>query len=233
MRLAVISDIHSNLHALQAALTWIKKERVDEVVCLGDVVGYGAFPNECVELVQKHCSFCVRGNHDNAAIHLTEAENFTDRARRAIHWTAQHLSSASKKFLHRLPATVSAHDALFVHASPYRPEDWEYLFSVEEARATMRYYAESLCFVGHTHHPMVVNETGAGVEVRRGVRSLINVGSIGQPRDGNPLLSFGVLNTERWEYRNIRLNYDIDAASSAIIKAGLPRSLADRLTIGI
>ncbi|HEY6953239.1 MAG TPA: metallophosphoesterase family protein [Bacteroidota bacterium] len=233
MRFAIISDLHSNLEALQKALELIDQESVQEIVCLGDIVGYGADPNECVNLVRSRCRIVLRGNHDAAAVNPLNAESFTRNARIAAEWTRQQLSPENRRYLEGLPYTASRDGILFVHASPYQPESWFYVLSEEDLESAFQNFSEQLCFIGHSHFPGIFSEEGPAKTVSRGLRYLINVGSIGQPRDGNAKLSFGIFDTERWEYRNIRSEYPIQIAAEKIIRAGLPRALADRLPLGM
>lgn len=233
MKFAIISDIHSNLEALTTALEAIKKESVDQILFLGDVVGYGANPNECVDLVREHCSVILLGNHDLAAVDLSVAEFFTTNARTAAHWTSRELRPGNKDFLKSLPYTAIADGAYLVHSSPYEPEEWHYIISESDARRMFPHFSEAICFVGHSHIPGVFAESSITEDIRRGERFIVNVGSVGQPRDGNPMLSFGVFDSARWEYRNVRLAYDCEAAGQKIREAGLPRMLADRLLQGV
>lgn len=233
MRIAVVSDIHSNLEALTKAFELIDKESVEEVVCLGDIVGYGANPNECVKLVHERCKIALLGNHDAAALDPDLAEEFNRNAREAARWTNKKLTAESKKILERLPMHAKAEGVLFVHASPCDPEDWNYIILDHEARQAFECFSEKVCFVGHTHAPVVFSETGRVKTIAAESRYIINVGSVGQPRDGNPTLSFGVFDSATWSYRNIRSKYDIEAAAGKIRKAGLPAPLADRLFMGV
>ena len=233
MRFAIISDIHSNLEALTKAFELVDQEPVNEVVCLGDVVGYGANPNECVDLVRSRCRTVLRGNHDAAAVNPANAESFTKNARIAAEWTRQQLSDENKKFLEGLPYTSSRDGILFVHSSPYQPESWFYVLSEEDLEVAFQNFSEQICFIGHSHFPGIFSEEGPAKAVNRGTRFLVNVGSIGQPRDGNPKLSFGIFDTEKWNYRNIRSEYAIQAAAEKILRAGLPRALSDRLAMGM
>lgn len=233
MRLAIISDIHSNLEALTKALELIDRESVQEVVCLGDIVGYGANPNECVDLVRNRCSIVLRGNHDAAAVDPVNAESFTKNARIAAEWTRQQLTDDNKQFLERLPYTSTRDTILFVHASPYQPEAWFYVLSEEDLDVAFQSFTEQICFIGHSHFPGIFSEDGPAKAVNRGARFLVNVGSIGQPRDGNSKLSFGIFDTDIWNYRNVRSEYPIQLAAEKILKAGLPRALSDRLALGM
>jgi diadenosine tetraphosphatase ApaH/serine/threonine PP2A family protein phosphatase len=233
MRLAIISDIHSNLEALKKALELIDKHSIDEIVCLGDVIGYGANPNECMELVQRRCNIIVKGNHEEAVININTADDFTDNARSAIVWTRKNLSSEHLEFIKSLPLVYSIENILFVHASPCKPAEWRYIFDDEEAAQSFRCFSEPLCFVGHTHMPMLFSPDGWADRVTKSERFIINVGSIGQPRDRNIQLSFGVLDTDTWTYENIRSPYDVETAASKILKTDLPPKLGHRLLIGV
>lgn len=233
MRIAIISDIHSNLEALNEALSIIDTRSVDSIACLGDIVGYGANPNECVEIVKSRCSTVLLGNHDAAALDHSVAEHFTTYARLSADWTSRNLLPANKDFLKSLPLTESKEGMFLVHASPQEPSEWYYIISFADARNAFGYFGERICFVGHSHLPGVFGEMSQRQRVQNDERFIVNVGSVGQPRDGNPNLSFGIFDTERWEYENIRARYDIGAASEKITKAGLPKALADRLWSGV
>lgn len=233
MRLAIISDIHSNLEALTTALGLIDERNIDQIVCLGDIVGYGANPSECLALVRTRCSVVIMGNHDRAAADISKAENFTTNARRAIQWTSNVLSSEEKRYLQSLPYTATIENALLVHGSPYEPQEFNYVLSTFDALDAIQYFDQKLCFIGHTHAPGIFSEKGRSESVKPDNRYLINVGSIGQPRDGNPMLSFGILDTDTWGYENIRRVYDVESAAEKIIAAGLPLALAQRLTRGV
>jgi len=235
MRVAIISDIHSNLEALQKAFEIIDEKNIDEVVCLGDLVGYGANPNECVDLTRKRASCVLLGNHDQAAFDLSQTEHFNRHARTAAYWTNQTLTQENLEYLKALPFQRVIGDLTFVHASPKDPEQWEYIFSAHEARINFASFQTRICFVGHTHIPGIFPED---LKVQKSVvtresRYIVNVGSIGQPRDGNWKLSFGVFDTSTWTYELIRSEYDVQAASAKIVAADLPRFLADRLLVGI
>jgi len=232
MRIAIISDIHGNLQALNTALGVIEARRVDEIICLGDVVGYGANPNECVEIVRQKCRVVLKGNHDAASVDLIHANSFTAHAFVAAEWTHNTLTAESKKFLRDLPLTYVTQDILFVHASPMMPENWTYVFGEIDATFTFRYFKEKICFIGHTHFPGVFSESGRESIVNQSDRFIVNVGSIGQPRDGNPELSFGLFDAEQWSYENVRAEYDIESARGQILASGLPAALANRLLKG-
>jgi predicted phosphodiesterase len=233
MRIAVISDIHSNLQALQAAFTIIDAAGTDQVYCLGDIVGYGANPNECLELVQARCSIVIRGNHDHAIIEPKLTKTFSRAGRTASDWTRKHLTSENRDFIASLPFRADTEACTLVHASPLDPDEWRYVVSLDIASDQFTAFTAPICFIGHTHIPVVCGEDLRTFMFRRGTRMLINVGSVGQPRDGNPQLSLGLFNIDTWDYRNMRETYDIDAASKAIKDAGLPDVLGKRLYEGV
>jgi diadenosine tetraphosphatase ApaH/serine/threonine PP2A family protein phosphatase len=233
VRLAIISDIHSNLEALTTTFEFIDTHSVDEVVCLGDVVGYGANPNECLAIVRQRCTVILLGNHDAAAVDLSVANQFTMNARLSALWTHQVLDDESKEFLKTLPLTKARDDIFLTHASPYDPEEWNYIITDFDARDAFQSFVERICFVGHSHIPVMFSENGSAIAVTNRDRFIVNVGSVGQPRDGNPKLSFGIFDTQTWTYENIRAKYDVATAVEKIRKAGLPRALADRLVVGI
>ena len=233
MRTAVISDIHGNLEALSAVEQSISAEKADRIVCLGDIVGYGADPGRCIDRIRSICSVVVLGNHDAAAVEPSLADRFSSMAASAISWTREVLSQDHLTYLRGLPLSSSDGELLFVHASPLDPAQWTYIVDAMDARMAMSAFSESVCFIGHTHQPAVFRDRRARGELRRGERVIINVGSVGQPRDGQPEASYGVFDDARWEYRNVRVPYDVESAVRKIREAGLPSRLADRLTIGM
>ncbi|MDP2884272.1 MAG: metallophosphoesterase family protein [Ignavibacteria bacterium] len=233
VRIAIISDIHSNLEALTSAFAAIDAEHVDTIVCLGDIVGYGANPNECLSLVRSRCSTILLGNHDAAALDLSFANQFTLNAQLSAIWTFGILLDENKAFLKDLPQDKTLGDVLLSHASPFEPKEWHYVISEYDTREAFRAFTERICFIGHSHIPVIFSERGKAATVSETGRFIVNVGSIGQPRDGNPNLSFGIFDTELWSYQNVRIGYDIDTAAEKIRKAGLPRTLAERLYHGM
>jgi diadenosine tetraphosphatase ApaH/serine/threonine PP2A family protein phosphatase len=233
MRIAIISDIHSNLEALTKTLEVIDRESVDEIICLGDIVGYGANPNECIDLVRRHCEITIKGNHEEAVVDRTKAENFTHNARLAIEWTWNHIAEKNLSYLRSLSLIYRTTEALFVHASPCDPAEWTYIFEEESAARTFDCFSESLCFVGHTHMPAIFSINGYDSRITKDERYLVNVGSVGQPRDRNTQLSFGILDTKIWTYENIRAPYDVETAARKIIQSDLPARLGQRLFMGV
>jgi len=233
MKIALISDIHSNLQALRAALSNIDSRRIDQIYCLGDIVGYGGSPNECVELIRQRASAVVLGNHDQAAIRPSGADYFTKPGKSAAHWTSRTLTDVNRQFLAALPFTSEVGVCTLVHASPEVPPAWQYVDSFDAASAQFAHFATDLCFIGHTHVPALCGEDLKTFKFKKNLRFLINVGSVGQPRDGNPHLSYGILDTDAWSYENIRIPYDIRGAAKAITSQGLPAVLAKRLSHGL
>ncbi len=240
MRYAILSDIHGNLEALTATLEVVDDIGVDGILCLGDVVGYGANPNEVVGLIGERADATIRGNHDQAAVDPSEEAYFNDWAVRAIRWTREQLSPESAQFLTELPFVHLIDDARLVHASPGEPEKWRYILSSQAAAHEFASFDESFCFIGHTHVPMIVLKTEVGaselldgdVALPAGARVLINVGSVGQPRNGDPRACFAVVDFEDRSARLVRAAYDVETARAKIIEAGLPAFLGDRLLLG-
>jgi len=240
MTTALISDIHGNLEALDAVLAEIETRRPRRVLCLGDVVGYGASPNECLAKVRERCGLVLLGNHDAAASGGPEAARFNIYARVAAEWTAKTLTRENREYLQRLPLTSSEGSSFLVHASPACPRDWEYLLDRFDAEPQFHYFTEPICFIGHTHQPAVYMADPAGtkslplsnVTLAPDRRYIINVGSVGQPRDHDPRACFVVYHEAAGEVEFVRVPYDIEGAQAKIRAAQLPEVLAARLATG-
>jgi predicted phosphodiesterase len=244
MRIAVIADIHSNLEALYAVLGRISELRADEILCLGDIVGYNANPNECVAIIREKKIFCVLGNHDACAAGLEEPDNFTPLARQALFWTRSHLTETNSRFLAGLPRESAARDVFLVHGSIHDTN--RYLYHHDQAVDNFHLMAGlageiSLAFFGHTHIRMMFREQDGGVsgsaagdalELSQGSRFLINPGSVGQPRDGDPRAAFLLYDSRERVVAFHRAAYDIQRCQGKIIFAGLPPQLADRIAWG-
>jgi diadenosine tetraphosphatase ApaH/serine/threonine PP2A family protein phosphatase len=240
-RIAVFSDIHSNLHALTAVLNAIDALKIRHLVCCGDVVGYGAFPNECCELLRFRRIPTLAGNHDHAAIGLTDINFFNEIARQAVHWTRARLSEENGQWLRERPFTFELNkEFFFVHASPYHPDEWGYVLTFGDARLSFDQYAHRFCFIGHSHQSAIVILRGEvmdcpdmmSVAIEPAARYLINVGSVGQPRDRNPQASFVTVDLDTNLIEFHRAPYDVRAAQEAIFQNGLPEELAERLAYG-
>lgn len=241
MRIAAVSDIHSNLQALDAVLNDIDDRGVDSIWCLGDVVGYGANPNECCRIVEERCSVCLAGNHDLVVRGDIDISAFSAGAAAAARWTADVLDDASRAFLKTLSPHLHRPDFGLFHASPRDPV-WEYVLSLEQAYWCMRAQKHRLCLIGHSHvacHFTMNDDDVAGEPARDGSRIdigenewIINPGSVGQPRDGNPDAAYLILDIEEQAATFHRVKYPIDKAAAAIEAAGLPPQLAARLYLG-
>jgi len=241
MRVAVISDIHSNLEALEAVGKEIERIGVDEIFFAGDVVGYGPDPNPCTEWVMENTDLAVVGNHDFAALGKMDIESFNSNARDAILWNTGQLESWATDYMETLPTLKTRESMAVVHANPKAPESWGYIFSLWDAEMNFSFFEDTFCFVGHSHQPVVVEMDrngqvsvlpGSSFTTKDGSRYLINVGSVGQPRDGNPEACFGLLDTDKGEFTLHRSPYDFTITQKKMITAGLPKPLADRLAEG-
>ena len=240
MRHAILSDIHGNLDALEAVLADVTEVGVDDMVCLGDFVGYGAAPNECISRLRPLIQHAVAGNHDFAACGKIKLGYFNPDAAKAARWTTEHLTEEHLTYLRELPMSVSWNGMYLVHASPVEPEEWHYVFSPADAAFEMEAVTERVCLIGHSHYPGTFELTGSIVQYSRqedvhgdpGSRYLINVGSVGQPRDGDPRAAWLLFDDDRFAFEHRRVTYDIPAAMQRIRDAGLPPYLADRLQWG-
>jgi len=238
VKFAVVSDIHGNLEAFQTTLDYLHQHHISKIICLGDLVGYGPNPNECVELAQKHCTVTVMGNHDHAVLGLTDIDYFNEYARAAVLWTRRSLHRYLKGYLENLPMTYEENDFLFVHSSPVDPSEWYYIFSEAEARQNFKAVPNRVIFIGHSHVPVVFSlEKGRLFEqhLRLDIendRYIINVGSVGQPRDGDPRSSFTIVDDQSKTVEYVRLEYPVEKTHQKILDAGLPYFLARRILVG-
>jgi diadenosine tetraphosphatase ApaH/serine/threonine PP2A family protein phosphatase len=245
MRIALFADIHGNRHAFAACLERARALGAERIVLLGDYVGYGADPAWVVSAVQElvaRGALAVRGNHDSAVINRRESMN--DAAQIAIEWTRGELGPAELRFLQELPFTHEEDDCLYVHADASRPEAWRYVLDESDAALSLGATAAAITLCGHVHQPMLYRltrtgqlasflpRTGHAIPLQPDRRWLAVLGSVGQPRDGNPAASFAIFDTDRRELTYWRADYDVEAAAAAIRGKGLPSWLADRLLIG-
>lgn len=237
---AIISDVHANLESLNAVLAAIEGRSVDYILFLGDAVGYGPDPNECVELISTSASLMVAGNHDLGAVGAADLTYFNPYAREAIEWTAARLRLASRTLIGRLhlTSTVPGEGIFIVHASPRDPAGWHYIETLAEARINFRYFTGQICFIGHSHVPYIIELMPDGAmrtyderaDIRQGCRYIVNAGSTGQPRDGNPDAAYIVLSDNVVEIK--RVPYDIVETQRKMRDAGLPSFLIQRLAAG-
>lgn len=238
MRYLVFSDIHGNVEALERVLEEAERLRPDLVVSLGDVVGYGANPNECIDIVAECTRLRIAGNHDVAAAGLIDTDNFSTTARTAIQWTSRAIDPGHREMLGEYDTIRRYGECVFAHASPVSPMDWEYVYTIGQANRIFKETSERFIFIGHTHVPAIIEHHGARgsrvlggtlVTVEPDARYLINVGSIGQPRDGIAAASFALLDVKKGVVTIRRVPYDIRSAQEKIRNVGLPESLALRL----
>jgi predicted phosphodiesterase len=249
MRLAILSDIHSNLAALEAVLADIDADDgIDEIWCLGDVVGYGADPDACARLISERAALCLVGNHDLAVLGELDIASFSPAAAEAVRWTREVAKPETLEFLQRLEPADTSHEVALYHASPRDPV-WEYVLWPDQAAECIRAQDARVSLVGHSHVALFFAlpedgasaggsdargaQAGAGtrLELDRG-RWLINPGSVGQPRDGDPRAAWLDLDTDSWAATYRRVKYEIDRAAEAIAATDLPEHLARRLYVG-
>lgn len=239
-RFAVFSDVHANLPALHAFFEDVETQNCERLFCCGDLVGYGAHPAECVELVQAQDIPTVVGNHDFVCTRNENLDYFNDVAREAVLWTRRALGPSHVAYLKSLPYVLTEGDFTFVHASPRDPEKWNYILTRGEALDNFNCFDNWICFIGHSHQPFVVEQRDSEIhcpdpseiELRRDRRYLINVGSIGQPRDRNPQLCYVIVDLKEMRLTFRRVPYPVFEAQRAILDAGLPDELAERLSLG-
>jgi diadenosine tetraphosphatase ApaH/serine/threonine PP2A family protein phosphatase len=243
MRIAVISDIHANLEALEAVLSDVAGQHIDETLCLGDIVGYGVNPNECVNLVRERCPMVLLGNHDAAAVGMLSTHHFNIHAKIAIEWTTENLEKGARAYLQSLPLRKVQNASTFVHATPYEPNMWYYITSLEEAAFNFQFFETTTCYIGHTHIPIIIvleekgdifvhQDSRIGFAEKPGCRVLINVGSVGQPRDRNPAACYGIIDTDANLFEHRRVPYDVAKAQAKMRKLKMPEFLVMRLQDG-
>lgn len=237
MRIAIFSDIHSNLEALEAVLEDMDKQRVDAKICLGDIVGYSANPAECLDRVATLAIPTLLGNHDQVCTSNDPLEGYNDLAKEGIAFSRKHLGKRHVEFLRGLPMTHEFDGVSYVHSSLHQPESWVYVLSYHEAALHFSAQRTGVAFCGHTHQPVIFEENRPmraylcvrKVKLQADRHYLINVGSVGQPRDGDSRACYGIYDgvSRRFEFRRVR--YDIEAAQKKILDAGLSPILAARL----
>ncbi len=236
MKIAILSDIHANWQALEAVLR--DCPHVDETLCLGDVVGYGGDPKHCIDEVTDKGWLTLVGNHDRACTDPEILEWFNDDAATVVRWTVEQIGEERLEWLRKLPDSSVKEDVLLVHASP-RDHIYEYVLDTGVAAANLDLLSGGVCFHGHTHVPGIFSLTGGQVTHEYRVDTfnlrgpaLVNPGSVGQPRDGSPLASYGIWDVEEFTFEFRRVKYDIKGAQRAITKAQLPERFALRLETG-
>ena len=239
MRFAIFGDIHANLHALQAVLADAKEQEATHYICMGDVVGYNAFPRECLNIVRELDCPTVKGNHDEQASMDITQEGLNPLAEEALDWTREQLQPADQQWLRELRMQRQVRDFTIVHSTLDTPHKWGYVTTQLDAAASFSYQHTGICFIGHTHVPRAYIREGSvrtlafgTLQIQRNQKYLINVGSVGQPRDGDWRAAYCIYDTVKNQVELRRLPYDRRGAQQAILAAGLPEKLAGRLSIG-
>ncbi|MFC1549559.1 metallophosphoesterase family protein [Nitrospirota bacterium] len=244
MRIALISDVHANLRALEAVLKHIAGSgQVDAVYHAGDAVGYGPEPTECVERIEKECAASIMGNHDHGLLGLTDIEAFNPIAVSAIEWTRENISGDALETLRALPKTekVRTPDMLLSHANPGSPDTWEYVMSANNMQSALNATKERFCVIGHSHMPFITELDAEGrlsphgkgpgkVNINQDSRYLINAGSVGQPRDQDPRAAYVMMDDESIEV--VRVEYDVEATAKHMLEKGLHLALSERIKYG-
>jgi predicted phosphodiesterase len=239
MLYAIISDVHANLEAVEACFKRIDEINPDRIICLGDLVDYCAQPNEVIDIIKSRCDVVVLGNHDESQFKYSLIDGYTEFARVSSKHTRTVVSAEHVEYFKTLPRFHSEHDLFFIHASPAVRDSYKYVLNEEAAAINFRSFKEKICFIGHSHKPIIFEESHEQAVIKKdyvldaGKRYIINVGSVGQPRNGDPRLCFGVFDSAKFEFHHERISYDIKSASEKILAQGLPRHLAERLFEGI
>jgi len=242
-RLGIISDVHGNLQALLAVAHQLTAEGVDQVICLGDVVGYGANPKECVGFVRASGYETILGTHDRPSCGLPEPFDFNEWAQQALDWTKGELGDQEKAWLSQLALTYESPGLLFVHSSPRDPNAMRYVF--EEDGSIFTCFDQRICFIGHSHVPLAYKlmvdgtiQSDNGEEITVGpdvLQAIVNVGAVGQPRDNDNRAAYGIVDLSEWPTVRIEVRrtiYHIEAATAEIRRRGLPEYFAVRLALG-
>jgi predicted phosphodiesterase len=239
MKYAIIADIHANLDAFEVVLQDAKAQKCTHYACLGDVVGYNANPKECLDIVRSMNMPCVKGNHDEYCSMDEDTEGFNPDAGEAVNWTRQQLTATDRQWLRDLKYIRLVASFTIVHATLDVPQRWGYVFDKLAAAASFTYQNTSVCFFGHTHVPvafvrdsMVRGGAYTKFKVEPGRKYFVNVGSVGQPRDGDPRASYAIYDMDEGSIELRRMDYDIGKAQEKILAAGLPERLAARLALG-
>jgi len=239
MRFGIFGDVHGNLEALEAVLSAMKDLEVDEYLCLGDIVGYGANPEECVQRVRGLGALAIAGNHDHAAIGAQNLANFNRQARDAMLWTRDHISAGTRDWLRSLSLVECLDGFTIVHGSMHYPEAFNYVQTTRDAQHNFERMPQPLLFLGHSHFPFAFFNTDPMtytldevVPVNPSLWTVVNVGSVGQPRDEDPRAGFTVYDNRTGEARLHRTSYPVDQTMEKIMKAGLPHESALRLEKG-
>ncbi|MCM8784069.1 MAG: metallophosphatase family protein [Candidatus Omnitrophica bacterium] len=241
MRYAILGDVHSNWEALNEVLWALKKENIDEYFSIGDIVGYNASPKECIKIMKEFCKKIVAGNHDWACVGKFNLEWFNDLAKNAILWTVNLLDEDEKRILSGLPLIYEESDFTLVHGTIFEPDKFFYLDNLSYAWMCFQVLKTPLLFVGHTHKALIFSLDSEGniqyffedkISLKKGMRYIVNVGSVGQPRDGDPRACFCIYDSEEKTVEFRRISYDLKKTQKNILNNLLPEELAFRLSWG-
>lgn len=242
MRYGILGDIHGNYDALEAVIADIEKEKVDKLLCVGDIVGYGAEPSKCIETIRRLNCISVAGNHDYAAVGKISLDCFNDDAREGVIWTREHLSDKDIEYLANLPIILEQDGYTLVHGTLHYPELFGYVLNYRDAELCFSAMSASggcLCFMGHSHIPVTFfcgealsYSTSRRIALQDADKFLVNVGSVGQPRDHNPRAAYVIYDVKDKTIRVRRVDYDIEGAAEKIRLSGLPIKNAERLKLG-
>lgn len=239
MKYAILGDIHANLEALNAVIEDAEAQGVTHYACVGDVVGYNANPVECLEMVREKCKAVVKGNHDHYCSHEHPLEGFHPMAASVVEWTRKQLNDEQKEYLKNLKYMTPVETFQIVHSTLDTPEKWGYVFEKLEAAASFNYQNSTICFFGHTHVPLAFEKADSirsgffnRVRISMGKKYFINVGSVGQPRDGDPRAAYVVYDMVNNLIQLRRIDYDFTITQKKILDAGLPNRIAARLAVG-
>ncbi|MFC1645719.1 metallophosphoesterase family protein [Candidatus Omnitrophota bacterium] len=241
MRYAIFSDIHSNLEAFEGVLSAYEKEGIDKYLCVGDIVGYGANPKECIQIIRDKKITTVAGNHDWASSGRFDVTYFNPRAREAVHWTRKQLNTSEIDYINNLDLIYKEEGFCLVHGTLIKPERFEYLFELTDTKAAFEAMQSDLCFIGHTHSPVIFSKDGEeitygkenNINIEPNKQYIINVGSVGQPRDGDSRCCYCIYDSDNKLFQIKRIKYDIESAQKKILDAGLPSTFANRLIVGL
>jgi len=240
VRYAIFADVHSNLEAIEAVENVLGHEKIDKYICLGDIVGYGASPGECIKKVKCLASIIIAGNHDWAAAGKIDCVNFNAYARDAVLWTRRNISEEERNFLFNLPLVYESNIFMLAHGALIHPENFNYVLNKAQALDNMRVQKTMFYFFGHSHIPeiyagneeFIFKEKAKKIKISKANRYLVNVGSVGQPRDADARAAYCIFDTEKKTISIKRVKYDIEKAHDKILAAGLPPVLANRLFQG-
>lgn len=241
MRYGFFSDVHANLEALKVVVADFKKEKLDKILFLGDAVGYGPDPNECTFIIEDVSEIKLMGNHDYAALGLIETNLFNPYAQNAMEWTKNVLNEKSLKILSSFSMDHRFDRFYLVHSTPKEPQEWNYIFDLDDAEDNFNFFNKQVCLIGHSHYPAIIKKYNdkhcflhdeTWVQIEEGFRYIVNIGSVGQPRDGSNKACYLIYDDKQKRAALKRLSYDYEKTQAKMEKRGLPQFLADRLASG-